>query len=129
MSLDSGEDRTPEDYPHFKGRVINHVKKIYHNDKTPPSYFLHKLRRDLSKYYKDLGYLTEVRNRDGYRLRKSCDFYYDKNLALRNRILESDDSDSDAELEVNSERQQLNNQVMVLKVYFSPEKAKEILSQ
>jgi hypothetical protein len=61
-------------------QYYNHVKLTYSAEEFPPETFLHKLRRDLSSYYKSLGYFADVKNKDGSGIEKSCDFYFDNNV-------------------------------------------------
>jgi len=61
-------------------QYYNHVKLTYPEEDFPPDGYLHKLRRDLSTYYKNLGYYADVKNKDGTVIEKSCDFYFDNNV-------------------------------------------------
>jgi len=61
-------------------QYYNHVKLSYSAEEFPPERYLHKLRRDLSSYYKGLGYYADVKNKDGTVIEKSCDFYFDNNV-------------------------------------------------
>ena len=64
----------------YNVQYYNHIKLTYPSEEYPPEQFIHKLRRDLSTYYKGLGYSSSVKNKDGSIIEKSCDFYYDRNV-------------------------------------------------
>jgi hypothetical protein len=64
----------------YNVQYYNHIKLTYPADEYPPELFIHKLRRDLSTYYKNLGYSAIVKSKDNSEIEKSCDFYFDRNV-------------------------------------------------